>query len=301
MEFHDKLRKLRKEQGMSQEELAQQLNVSRQAVSKWESGQGFPETDKLLIIGNIFHISMDYLLKDTPSEDASPDAEPGYYVNREMAQGYLAMKRQGAKRIALGVAVIILAISFAVLFDDALGAFLFFLSVAAGVAILVLQGFQPKRYEVLEQQPLVFDEDFLREFRTQCAQNHKQQGLFIVVGILLIIASFACAVLVEDVLMLPERYEALYPIFWAAGTAILIFNGSAIIAADVLAKNKEHMKELEDENRTSWIFGAGFLLAGAVFLFFGLVQNNWHPAWVVFPLTGLICAAISTIINARER
>jgi len=63
MEFHDKLRKLRKEQGMSQEELAQQLNVSRQAVSKWESGQGFPETDKLLVIGNIFAVSMDYLFK----------------------------------------------------------------------------------------------------------------------------------------------------------------------------------------------------------------------------------------------
>jgi len=218
-----------------------------------------------------------------------------------MAQGYLTMKRHGAKRISLGVAVIILAISFAVLFDDALGTFLFFLSVAAGIAILVLQGFQSKRYEILEQQPLVFNEDFLREFRTQCILNRKKQGLFIVIGILLIIASFACAVLVEDILMLPVRYEALYPIFWAAGTAILIFNGSAIIADDVLAKNKEHMKELEQEQKSGWIFGAGFLLAGAVFLFFGLVQNNWHPSWVVFPLTGLICAAISTIVSARER
>lgn len=53
MAFSEKLVKLRKEKGLSQEALAEQLNTTRQAVSKWENGQGYPETEKLLMMGNI--------------------------------------------------------------------------------------------------------------------------------------------------------------------------------------------------------------------------------------------------------
>ena len=64
MTFSEKLLKLRKGSGMSQEALAEKLNTSRQAVSKWENDQGFPETEKLLMFGNIFDVSVDYLLKE---------------------------------------------------------------------------------------------------------------------------------------------------------------------------------------------------------------------------------------------
>ena len=67
----EKLYQLRKKQGLSQEQLAEQLNVSRQAISKWESGQSVPDTDKLLTIGEYFQVSLDYLLK----EDGYPASE----------------------------------------------------------------------------------------------------------------------------------------------------------------------------------------------------------------------------------
>ena len=60
----DKLYKLRKDSGIYQEQLAEQLGVSRQAVSKWESGAAIPESDKLIAISNYFGVSVDYLLKD---------------------------------------------------------------------------------------------------------------------------------------------------------------------------------------------------------------------------------------------
>lgn len=63
MKFHEKLQNLRKEKLMTQEELAEKLNVSRQAVSKWESNQTMPETDKIIQIANLFDVSLDYLLK----------------------------------------------------------------------------------------------------------------------------------------------------------------------------------------------------------------------------------------------
>lgn len=62
MSFGEKLAKLRKEKGMNQEELAQELNVSRQAVSKWESNNSYPETDKIVAICKLFNSSMDELI-----------------------------------------------------------------------------------------------------------------------------------------------------------------------------------------------------------------------------------------------
>ena len=64
MDFSDKLLKLRTQCGYSQEALAEKLNVSRQAVSKWELGTTLPETDKVIAISDFFNVSTDYLLKD---------------------------------------------------------------------------------------------------------------------------------------------------------------------------------------------------------------------------------------------
>lgn len=299
MEFYEKLRRLRKENGLSQEELAQQLNVSRQAVSKWESGQGYPETDKLLMISTLFGVSLDYLLKSDGSEAVLAGDEAGYYVSRETASGYLSMKKAGARRIALGVAVMVLSLAFEMLFEDALGTFLFMLGVAAGVAILVLQGFQPKRYEEIELQPLVFEADVLRELKTLHAAENRRSGLGIVAGVVLVIASYAVNVLIEDLLKLPAAYQAIYPILWASAVSLFIICGSAISASGVLANNREHLKEAARERKSGWIYVSGFLTATVVFIVAGLLWDLWHPAWVVYPATALLCTAIASWWNAR--
>ena len=62
MEFHEKLKELRKNRGLTQEELAEALYVSRTAISKWESGRGYPSIDSLKEISNYFSVSIDDLL-----------------------------------------------------------------------------------------------------------------------------------------------------------------------------------------------------------------------------------------------
>lgn len=69
MALPEKLYTLRKKSGLSQEQLEEALNVSRQAISKWEGGSAMPESDKLLALSNYFGVSLDYLLKD-----GAPDA-----------------------------------------------------------------------------------------------------------------------------------------------------------------------------------------------------------------------------------
>lgn len=68
MSFSEKILYLRTRNGMSQEVLADKLSVSRQAVSKWESGVTLPETDKLIVISDMFKVSLDFLLKDDSRE-----------------------------------------------------------------------------------------------------------------------------------------------------------------------------------------------------------------------------------------
>ena len=72
MVFADKLQSLRKTKKLSQEDLAEKCGVTRQSVSKWETGLGYPETEKLLILCDVLHVNLDYLLRDindTPHEN----------------------------------------------------------------------------------------------------------------------------------------------------------------------------------------------------------------------------------------
>ena len=62
MEFHEKLQELRKTKGITQEELAQSLYVSRTAISKWESGRGYPSIDSLKEISRFFSVTIDELI-----------------------------------------------------------------------------------------------------------------------------------------------------------------------------------------------------------------------------------------------
>ena len=71
MEFHEKLQQLRKQNHMTQEDLAQRLYVSRTAVSKWESGRGYPNLESLKAISKLFSVTIDELLSNEELIDLS--------------------------------------------------------------------------------------------------------------------------------------------------------------------------------------------------------------------------------------
>ena len=74
MEFGEKLQMLRKARGWSQEELAQQINVSRQALSKWESGAAVADTENVVALSRLFGVSTDYLLLEESEAASAPAA-----------------------------------------------------------------------------------------------------------------------------------------------------------------------------------------------------------------------------------
>ena len=117
MIFADKLIQLRKKSGWSQEELAEQMGVSRQAVSKWEGAQSVPELEKILQLSKLFGVSTDYLLKDELEQDAAalvpvedaPDGRKIRRVSLEEAQSFLSLKQNTAGKIAFSVFLCVLS------------------------------------------------------------------------------------------------------------------------------------------------------------------------------------------------
>lgn len=77
MNLQARIALLRKQAGLSQEQLAEQLGVSRQSVSKWESGASVPELDKIILLSDAFGVSLDWLLKDAAQSGRENAAQYG--------------------------------------------------------------------------------------------------------------------------------------------------------------------------------------------------------------------------------
>lgn len=104
MNFSEKLVTLRKAKDLTQEQLAEKLNVSRQSVSKWESSQAVPELDKIVAMSAVFDVTTDYLLKSSEIDDLSVKTE---MLEKQQQQMLLREQRQGNIRecILYGIAI----------------------------------------------------------------------------------------------------------------------------------------------------------------------------------------------------
>ena len=104
MTFAENLKMLRKQAGMSQEQLAEKLGVSRQAVTKWETGVGIPDIENIMAISTLFNISIDDLLSNESGSKKLPETEYLYESVTEYdvdeSKRY-DMKLGGAKQLVL--------------------------------------------------------------------------------------------------------------------------------------------------------------------------------------------------------
>lgn len=97
MKFHEKLLALRKQKGLSQEELGMELQVSRQTISKWEAGQSYPDFTKLVLLRDFFNLSLDELVKDIDVQEVREKN----FTNEKVAEMYLDYEKgkSGLKKI----------------------------------------------------------------------------------------------------------------------------------------------------------------------------------------------------------
>ena len=106
MKLEEKLISLRKEKGLSQMKLAEMMNVSRQAISRWEVGAAVPSTDNLKFLGNLYGVSLEYLLHDD---------EPKQNQNETPMQKRIIEKQESRRKTVFVVLMAVLAVAVIVL------------------------------------------------------------------------------------------------------------------------------------------------------------------------------------------
>ena len=193
MTFGEKLYQLRKAHGFSQEALAEKLSTSRQAVSKWENNNGYPETEKIILLAKIFQVGLDDLLMEereigVASDGADRKGERqsennkrgnGYYVNRETANGFLLYYKKKFLLIAAACGLILgcncasYSSTEPGLYELAVEPILTTLSVMALLSIVFYVILKQNPYRNLRNRELFFSEEVRRELMDEFSKIKK--------------------------------------------------------------------------------------------------------------------------------
>ena len=320
----DKIIELRKKNGLSQEELAEKLGVSRQAVSKWEGAQSVPDIQRILEMSRLFGVSTDYLLKDDMdfgseaiTESAAEADSPLRRVDMETASAFLAFRRNWAPRIALAVFLLIISPVALIMLgafseygvldisDNAaggIGVIILLLLVAGAVSIFIIYGMKNQPYEFLEKENI--DTAYgvtgmVREYKERCAAVCSTQ---IVLGVVLCILSvlplFGALCVTENELVI-LLCVCLLMVIVAVGVVFLVLAGMNRGAANMLLQEGDYSREEKKRNRlTSTAAGVYWLLVTAGFLAWSFVTGAWNRTWIVWPVAGVLFPAVMAVVGA---
>ncbi len=299
MGFSENLQILRKMKNMSQEQLAERLDVSRQAVSKWESGNGYPETEKLISICEIFDCSMDEIIKGKFSAD----------VNGEK-KGYEKLMSKFSKGIALAIGIILLGTTILLYFagipgteelkekNEIMGVVILLLCVLIAVPIFIILGMQ--REEFIKKNPKlanIYSEEENEKFNSKFQKSLAGSVALILLGTILLIFVSGMK-LVDEESTIPV---VILMAFVTIAVPIIVYFGIQKDKYDIEKYNKENSEEYKKENsKVGKISGVIMLIATILFLISGLIYNMWYINWIVYPIGGIMCGIVGTIFNKEQ-
>ena len=314
----DKITNLRKKNGWSQEELAEKMQVSRQAVSKWEGAQTVPDLEKILALSKLFGVTTDYLLKDEiESEEFTDDTDrvPVKRVSLALAHEFLEWRKQAAKRIAMASFLCIVAVIPLLLFAAAtempgqpvsenlaagLGLVLLLIIVAAAVTIFVSCGFKNAPFTFIDKEP------FETEYGVDGMVKEKQKAYRATYAKYNIIATCLCILSPIPLFASMFTEKAYFMVVLLAVTLLLAGIGAAlfILAGVRRASMQKLLKEgeyaLRDQRKIhikKTVSSVYWLTATAIYLCWSFLTNDWEITWMVWPIAGILFAAFMRICS----
>ncbi len=336
----EKIMSLRKRMGWSQEELARKLGVSRQSVSKWEASNAMPDVNKIVQMGDLFGVSIDYLLKDSvDDEQAMPFIESGpedaddvtttaftttphavRQVPMEEASEYMDLSQRLSSSIAAAVMLCIwspvLLVALAGLSENAglgisadfaagVGVIVLLVLVAIAVFIFISHATQLKKYEYLEQERIELQygveavvirkrDAFANTFRLSMAIG----VALIILGVIPVIAT---ALFLEDGGFAAVSVSFLLLI---VGFGVFLFVKCAVVQSsyDKLLQVEDYTPENKAASKKlSWFSSTFWLCVAAIFLGYGFVTRSWETAWIVWPVAGVLFAAVFVPLKAYAK
>lgn len=287
MTFGENLQFLRKRSGMTQEDLAEKMEVSRQSVSKWESNSAYPEMDAILRLCDLFHCDMDTLLRGDVSRRFGENAA---LWNKHM--------NSFAAAIAGGVALVLGGITL-MLFFVGLGAnenrsiLVFFACLIAAVTTFIVSGMGHAAF--LRQHPSI-GPCYTRE---EMDRFERRFPLLIAAPIALILLGVLAVIAISVVPSL-FRLEAMVSALFLLCVTIA---ASALVWAGIQHSKYGFPEEPQTpaQRLAGRIWGAGMVAATAVYVGLGLTINHmWDRAWVIYPVAALLCVAATILIKKDD-
>ena len=315
----DKIIKLRKKNGWSQEELADKMNVSRQAVSKWEGAQTIPDLEKILQLGALFGVTTDYLLKDEIEDEEWTDASDDSKIRRisvEEANRYIQHRKWASRKIALATFLCILspitllilgALSELSMFGitetmvGLIGLPVLFAFVLCAVPIFMYCGFKNAPYEFLDK-----NEPFELEYGVSGIVRERQKAFrsTYVKGNLIAtcICIFSPIPLLVSAFMGNELLAAMMLnvtiLLAGIGACIFIVVGVQNASMQKLLKEGEYTpRGKEKSSMREAVESAYWGILTAVYFLWSFLSGDWHITWLVFAIGGILSPVVALICD----
>ncbi|MGN0479706.1 MAG: helix-turn-helix domain-containing protein [Hominenteromicrobium sp.] len=320
----DKIIRLRKKNGWSQEELAEKMGVSRQAVSKWEGAQSVPDLGKILQLSTLFGVTTDYLLKDELEDEVFTNGDDDPAVRRVTlaeAHAFLEWRRRASVRIAGAAFLCILAVIPLLLLAAAsqmpgfwlseglaagIGLAVLFALVAAAVAVFISCGAQNAPYAFLDKEPFNTEygvKGMVKETQGAYRSTYTRSNI---IGTCLCVLSpvsllvGACFMDGSD----PQSTFALVALLALtmviAGVGVIFFITAGVRWASMQKLLEEGEFSAQEKKKLGVRESIGtvyWLAATAVYLGWSFATDNWKSTWIVWPIAGVLFAAVMIICN----
>ena len=323
MIFADKLIALRKKSGWSQEELAEKLDVSRQAVSKWEGAQSVPDLDRIIKLSALFGVSTDYLLKDEleveervgdASEASRPDVRR---VSMEEAVAFLSAKQQTVGRVALATLLCVLSpiclLVLSVLGDGAhapisenlaggIGMIALVALVAVAVVLFLSAGSKTRPYEYLDHEAIETEygvSGLAKERREAFRPTYDQYNLLgTILCILAVLPIFAGAFFSGNGLLMVFMV-CLTLVIAGIGVTFFVRAGIPWASYNKLLEDADYTPERKRNSRKLQAISAAYwMLVTAGYLAWCFLTDDWQNTWVVWPVAGVAFGALMALCGA---
>ncbi len=322
----EKIMTLRKRAGWSQEELAAQLGVSRQSVSKWEGAQSVPDMQKVVQMSRLFGVTTDYLLKEELGEPEPAPAEsdaPLRCVTMEQAADYLAQRQAAAPKLALAtllcvlspVALLLLAALSdrpgAALSENAaagIGLCVLLVLVAAAVAVFITCAAQVKAYAFLESEP--FETAYgvtgmVRGRRAAFAPRHTRGTVAGTVLCILSAVPLFIAVCLDGSDLLYVGAVCLLLVLAGVGSAVFVYGSVYWAAMDRLLEEGDYVRPRKRQNGVvGAISSIYWLTVTAAYLLWTF--GPWWDAqpqdtWILWVVAGVLYGAVMALVRGIRK
>ncbi len=317
----DKIIDLRKKSGWSQEELAEKLDVSRQAVSKWESAQSSPDLERIVALSHLFGVSTDYLLKEELTAAAPVPARPKdtmetvRCVTAEEAGDYLALVQRFAKPVALAVAVCVLSPAPLLGLNiwgyigrmDAnlaalLGVVILLGMVAAAVTVFVSYGMKADKWAFLDREPVETACGVSAMVREQQQARRSDYIRAILCGVVLCILAAVPVLLFAMMEMGVIIILGVMLLLGMVSAAVYLFVSRGMVEGSYqrLLEEGEYTREKKCVSRSPWV-AFYWCAAAAIYLGWSFLTEDWHRTWMVWPVAGVLFGGVTAILSAQKK